>query len=206
MKLTKKINYILLIVVSCIVFYLGLNYIENKEVMKLLITITIIPAMLIPYFLNRVLTYKITNGTITLYFLFIIASTIFGSLFNFYQIVSSFDKTLHFVTGILSSMLGIIILINFKKYDNKNIKFNIIFLAAITSMVALLWEVFEYISDIVFSGNAQRVLETGVNDTMLDMISSLLGFLIFILIYIIENKTKIKFIISNFIEEVYLNE
>ncbi|MDD4282305.1 MAG: hypothetical protein PHX03_00800 [Bacilli bacterium] len=206
MKLTKKINYILFIAVSCLVFYLGLSYIENKEVMKLLITITIIPSMLIPYLLNRVLIYKMTEGTITLYFLFLIASTILGSLFNFYETVPMFDKILHFVTGILLSMLGIIILINFNKYDKTNIKFNIIFLAAITSTVALFWEIFEYISDFIFSRNTQRVLETGINDTMLDMISSLFGFTLVAIIYIMEKKTKTKFIINNFIEEVYLNE
>ena len=68
-------------------------------------------------------------------------------------------------------------------------------MASITCMSAVLWEIFEYISDYIFDGNAQRVLETGINDTMQDMIAALLGLLFCNSIY---GKKKA---IGNYIEE-----
>lgn len=63
-------------------------------------------------------------------------------------------------------------------------------MASITCMSAVLWEIFEYISDYIFDGNAQRVLETGINDTMQDMIATLLGFIIFAIVYIGKKKSN----------------
>lgn len=50
MKLIKKINYLLFIIASCVSLYLGFVYIKNDNLIKLLITMSIIPSMLIPYF------------------------------------------------------------------------------------------------------------------------------------------------------------
>jgi len=190
MKLIKKINYLLFIIASCVSLYLGFVYIKNDNLIKLLITMSIIPSMLIPYFLNKLLTYKITDGIIMLYTIFIIAAIILGSLYNFYYLIPLFDKIAHFTTGFLFSMFAVIILKNFNKYDHHNIKFNLIFMASITCMSAVLWEIFEYISDYIFDGNAQRVLETGINDTMQDMIAALLGFIIFAIVYIGKKKSN----------------
>lgn len=63
-------------------------------------------------------------------------------------------------------------------------------MASITCMSAVLWEIFEYISDYIFDGNAQRVLETGINDIMQDMIATLLGFIIFAIVYIGKKKSN----------------
>ena len=206
MKVTNKFNKLLLIVVSCISIYLNIIYIKNNNLTRLLISLSIIPLMILPYLLNKFLKYKLTDSTITIYLLFIFASILLGSLFNFYDKIPIYDKIMHFTTGFLSSMLALIILINFNKYDDNNIRFNLIFMGAITCTTALLWEIFEYVSDFIFSGNAQRVLETGIHDTMQDMIAALLAFVIFGLLYWIEKRMNLKLIISNFIEEVCLNE
>ena len=98
MKLIKKINYLLFIIASCVSLYLGFVYIKNDNLIKLLITMSIIPSMLIPYFLNKLLTYKITDGIIMLYTIFIIAAIILGSLYNLYYLIPLFDKIVHFTT------------------------------------------------------------------------------------------------------------
>lgn len=50
--------------------------------------------------------------------------------------------------------------------------------------------IFEFISDYLLNGDAQRVIETGVTDTMKDMICALLGNILFILIYVYNRNKK----------------
>lgn len=42
-------------------------------------------------------------------------------------------------------------------------------------MIALSWEVIEYVGDLLFNMNSQHNLETGVHDTMQDIIAALTG-------------------------------
>ncbi len=189
MKKLSVFNKILIIIIGFISLYFTIIYIQNNNLINFLISIALIPLTLVPTILNKMLKYKLSNGIILIYLLFIIFSVILGSLFNFYDYIPIYDKILHFVTGILSSLFAIIILKNFGKYGDKSIGFNLIFMLAITCAIALLWEVFEYISDYLFSGNAQRHIETGVHDTMQDMISSLVGFIIFTIFYIVKKFT-----------------
>lgn len=202
MRIKNNFNKLLIIIASCVSIYLCIVHIQNYNLVKLLMSITIIPLMILPYFLNSILKYRLIDGIILVYQIFVTFSLILGSLFNFYDIIPLYDKNLHFITGILTSILAIIVLINFDKYHENNTGFNFIFMVAITALVALLWEVFEYIFDYIFSGNAQR-LETGVNDTMQDMIASLLGFIVFAILYLI-NKRKFK--ATKLVEEVEVNE
>ena len=55
-------------------------------------------------------------------------------------------------------------------------------------MCAGLWETFEFVCNILFGGDAQRVVATGVNDTMLDMIVAFIGASLFSLGYYLKEK------------------
>ncbi len=185
MKFIKKINYLLFIITSCISIYFGIKYVIDTNLTKFLMSASIIPIMLLPYFLNKKLTHKLNDDLILVYFLFVISSIVLGSICDFYKMIPYFDKVLHFTTGVLSSLVALNILKNFNVKDKYGISFNLIFMASITCMLSIFWEIFEYISDFIFSGNAQRVLETGINDTMLDMIIAIIGFIVFSTIYVI---------------------
>ena len=68
------------------------------------------------------------------------------------------------------------------KINNKLNKF--IYLIGFVSMIALSWEIVEYIGDLLFDMNSQHNLETGVHDTMQDIIAAMIGGLItHILVY-----------------------
>ena len=69
-------------------------------------------------------------------------------------------------------------------------------------MCASFWEFFEFISDNIFGKDAQNVLTTGVNDTMMDMILASLGSLTFVITYIFEEFNNKKLIVKNFIEQL----
>ena len=115
------------------------------------------------------------------------------SILNFYNNMYCYDKIIHFLSGIVISFLAIEFLTKIGYYS-KNIFYNIIFILGISSLVAVFWEYFEYISDIIFDKDAQNVLKTGVNDTMQDLIVATLGSILLILF-------DIKFSLNKYIKK-----
>lgn len=65
-----------------------------------------------------------------------------------------------------------------KNCSIKNKCFNIIYMICVTLAVVSLWEIFEYSSNILFGGDAQKVV-----DTMQDIIVAFIGSLFVCLIY-----------------------
>lgn len=55
-------------------------------------------------------------------------------------------------------------------------------------MIASLWEFLEYGADTFLKMNVQHSIETGVSDTMEDMLVAFLGSIIVSILYIIESK------------------
>lgn len=60
----------------------------------------------------------------------------------------------------------------------------------ITLSVAVLWECTEFTIDKLLGTDTQKVLTTGVNDTMKDMICALLGAILYIVYYVYDIKKE----------------
>ena len=87
---------------------------------------------------------------------------------------------MHTLSGIATSILALIILQNDKK--TKLSVFNrILYIISFSMLIAVMWESFEYLADIIFKIDAQKTRHTCVNDTMQDMLVALLGSIIFII-------------------------
>lgn len=197
----KKINNILIILmllVNTICLSLSLNgkYNSNIMVCLTLYIIVFIPKILRKFKLN-------VNNLIELLFLiFVLFAQLLGSVLHFYKIIYWYDSFMHYISGILTSFLAIILLVLFHKYNEKDKVFNIIFIIATTLMVSSLWEVFEFTADNLLGGNAKRVIETGVTDTMKDIICSLLGSLLFSTCYLYECIKEKNLLIKKFIKKL----
>ncbi len=174
----------------------------HADIYSVVIRLGIIPAMLLPYLLKRFFKIKIPVTIETIYLIFIFFAYFLGSIINLYYIIYDYDKVMHFLSGILSALVAITLLIKFKKYDKKSILFNVLFMIAITLMIASLWEMYEFKTDILFNKDIQRVYLTGVNDTMLDMMSALFGAVITSLIFTYEILKNKSLFVVQFIEEI----
>lgn len=103
-------------------------------------------------------------------------SSFLGSALKFYHTLPLWDKLMHTSFGLLAAAL-------FYHMLSPNLIQN--FLSVMGA--ASLWEVFEFAADKLFGGDAQRVatsLRAGVNpidDTMLDIIVTALGFSLYLL-------------------------
>jgi len=198
----KLFNKLLFIVISILSIYIALFGNIEQTLYKKLIVFSIIPVMLIPNVIEKIFDFKIDNSIKTLYLIFIFFAHFLGTIVNLYYKIEIYDKIMHTFSGVMTGFLGFIILVKSKKYNYKSIWYNILYIIAITCMVAVMWEMFEFTSDRIFNKDAQRVIKTGVNDTMIDMIVAFLGSCMVSLLYLYESKIKRNLIIKKFISSL----
>ena len=198
----KKLNLLLIVIASICGIICSINPIINGDIYEILISLSIIPVMLVPFIVRRLFKLNITPTLECIYLVFTFFSHFLGSILNFYDWVKYYDKIIHFSSGIAVSFLALYLLINFKKYNSKKVLFNVLFIISFVLMIAAFWEFFEYSVDIIFKKDAQKVLKTGVNDTMGDMISCFIGTILFNIIYTYEEKTNKNILIKKYIKDV----
>lgn len=193
----RKINKILKIIIIVLDF-IGLILIINKKVdctlLKwFLLTITVI----IPNVLRKI-KISINTNIELLYLILVFLSFTLGRIYNLYETISWFDTLVHFMSGKLTFIFGLIILKEFKKYDKK-ISFNILFSVMMTITLATLWELTEFGIDKIFKTEMQDVVKTGVDDTMKDILVAILSALLVIISYVYETKKNKKGLITTII-------
>lgn len=199
MKISKFNKVLLLFVIIIALIYI-INPIKEMDIYNILIVISIIPVSLFPFLLEKYGNIKIPNFLITLYMIFILFAYFFGSIVGLYNKISWYDTVAHFSSGILISFAAYYIYKISSKNNNKVIL--VLFIVGVTSLIAILWEIFEFVSDSIFKKDAQHVIDTGVNDTMIDMIVALLGSILFSFIYFLESKFSINGIINIYDKEI----
>ena len=197
----KKINNILIILMIIVnTICMGLTLL-SKYNSNILICLSLYLIVFIPK-IFRNFSSKV-NDLIELFFLlFILFAQLLGCVLHFYGIIYWYDSFMHYVSGILTSFLAILLLVLFNKYNEKDKVFNIIFIISMTLMVAGLWEIFEFTVDNLLGGDAQKVLTTGVTDTMKDIICALLGSILFSFCYLYECVKNKNLIIKEFIKKL----
>ena len=184
----KKINSFLIIITICISFiYLILNF-NNLNLSQILIILSLVPVLFGVRIIIKTLKLEIKDGNEFIYILFVIAAQVVGSIFHVYDLVNSYDKFVHFLSGLLSSIFAVTILNN-TNIKNRTTITDIIFIIMFALSIASLWEFFEFISDNLLNGDAQRVAISGVTDTMLDMIAAFTASIIFSITYSYKSKT-----------------
>ena len=198
MKKTNDILIILMIIVNTICMLLSIcgKYNSNILVCLSLYLIIFLPRIV------RKFSSKVNDLIELIFLLFILFAQLLGSILHFYGIIYWYDSFMHYISGILTSFLAVIILILFNKYDDNDKVFNVIFILSITLMVASLWEIYEFTTDNLLDGDAQRVVATGVTDTMKDIICALLGSILFSFCYLYECLKNKTLLIKEFIKKL----
>ncbi|MBE6147613.1 MAG: DUF2238 domain-containing protein [Firmicutes bacterium] len=150
---------------------------------KILTTLCIIPIIMIPYLLNKVFHYRMSETLKLIYYVFIYIALVLGSIIGLYHSTSWLDLLAHFLSGIVSCIGSLIILKEMKLLKKVTPSFLVVFLLSISLSIASIWEFFEFGSDKIFGSDSQFVKETGVNDTMEDMLIAFSGSILFTIIF-----------------------
>ncbi len=179
----KNVNNILIIltILSAYVFmfidgYYGID--------RILLCLVLIPVLLVAKIAKKLFKIKISDGLELVYIVFIILTMLLGSIMGFFSLISWYDSFTHFLSGIFTFVMGIFILIWFREYDSKKILYSCFFAMLFSISIAPLWECVEFTIDNVMGTDTQKVLTTGVHDTMKDMICAILGSILVMISYI----------------------
>lgn len=197
----KKVNTVLIYFISLlslVVFFRGLN---TLTIDRLLPCLLLIPVLFIPRILRRLFKIRINNMLELIYIIFIILAMFTGACLNIYNKVWWYDIFAHFLSGLLTSVLALIIMSYLKVYDKKNIGFNILYIISFTLMIASVWEFLEFGADNIMNLNTQHSIDTGVRDTMEDMLTAFAGSIIISIMYFCETKHNKKGIITKAVED-----
>ena len=187
-KIFKTINIILIITMSIGGILIGGYYLTINEYVRSFSGLSILITMLLPAIINQT-KFKLTIQDTFFYYIFILLAHFLGSTVNLYQYISWFDTFTHFISGIVSFYAAYIILKRTKNLS-KNKIINFLFFFGFISLVALSWEIIEYLADVIIKTNLQHNIETGVGDTMCDMIVATIGGIISYLYYLYKIKIK----------------
>lgn len=84
-----------------------------------------------------------------------------GTLFNFYDLIPSWDLILHFSSGLIFTFIAFVIVRNLFLTDlpkKKNFILSLVVAIFISCTIACLWEIFEFTCDTLFHSNSQRFI------------------------------------------------
>ena len=182
----KKINNIIIILSLVIeLIYFIMNPIITVD--NILLLLSYIPVIFIPKIFNYIFKkskIKITDDIEFAYLIFLILAFLFGSIMGGYSKIYWYDSFTHLLSGVFTAFMAPILLKWLNRYNKKDIVFNIIYIILITLSVAVLWECTEFTIDKILGTDTQKVLTTGVNDTMKDMICALIGSILYSIYYL----------------------
>lgn len=186
----KKLNNVLIFLCSLASVCFFVRDLNVGSYDRLLGDITVPLVLLLLRIFGKIFKIKITSEMELVYVIFIILAQFLGSVVNLYNKVWWYDLFAHFLSGVLTAILSLVVLNWFGVYKEKNKWFNFLFIISFTLMVASIWEFMEFGADTFFGMNVQHSLDTGVRDTMEDMLIAFLGSLIVSISYLVENKVK----------------
>lgn len=194
----KKINILLILI--AIIGTLYFVFTRDNNIVLILKDISIIVTISALYIIQKLFKIRINEVKNLIYIIFIFMAHFLGVICEFYNYIYWFDKFVHFLSGIVTAFVAIYLLVKCKK--DKNIFFDILVIISLTLAVAAFWEIFEYLSSFYFHMDPQKVLTTGVSDTMGDIIVAFLGSVLVSISYYFENKYNYKLLIKKFIKTV----
>ena len=197
----KKINFAVQITIIFIILCFLFNSIYLKNYENILTDLVIIALVFLPKVLNKIFKLNIPYSLEIFYTLLLFFGKYLGADYFYYSVVPLYDKIIHIFYAVFAALISMFLLVKTKTYNKKNMVFNIIFIIAFTLGTAVIWEFLEFSSDKILHENNQR-LETGIFDTMIDLILTFVTSLIFVADYFIEIKFHKKGMLSSFIANI----
>ena len=198
----KIVNYIFILIMLIGDTYLIIRDCGINNMSRMATYIVLIPLLFIPKLLRKLTKFHISDDLEFVYLLFIFLAQFLGSGVNLYKYIPWFDTFTHFISGILTSFVAIIFLHLFHQNPKKKILFHVTYILGIVFLVAGIWEFFEFGMDQLTGSNLQHYIETGVKDTMCDMLAAFTGSILFIIFYLYEMLTERKRFITSFIDSL----
>ena len=155
-KRSSLLVYLVLrfLVIACMILQIIHGNLENA-----LLCILSLFLLLLPSFIEHKLNITLPNTLEIIIYLFIFSAEILGEINNFYGIIPYWDTILHTLNGFLCAAVGFS-LVNILEKTSDKINLSPLYLCIVafcfSMTIGVLWEFFEYGSDIIFKLDMQK--------------------------------------------------
>ena len=174
----KRINIIFCVIYGIISIVAGILHMIPFSFYFMLLTAVSFLLLSLPWLANRIFHLKPVYEFHFMVYIFCFFAFVIGMLFQGYHTIPLYDKAVHCLSGIFFSFIGVVFFYLLKP-EKRMLQEDYPLLAAFaftfSMAIAAVWEIYEYIINFILKTDPQNVLTTGVNDTMLDIISCLIG-------------------------------
>ena len=152
--LTVYIVLRLLVIITIVVQAIRGNF-ENVFLCILTLILFTIPSII-----DKKLNIKLPNALEVIILLFIFSAEILGEIQNFYGIFKFWDTMLHTINGFLCAAIGFSMIDILNRSPRFHLKMSPLFVALVafcfSMTIGILWEFFEYGSDVFFKTDMQK--------------------------------------------------
>jgi hypothetical protein len=179
----KKINWIL---VMGMILGVLLVVLFDYHAKRILTYLAVIPVMGAPLLFSKT-RYRLGNIELFVYYLFVFFAYFLGCVIDLYDSLWWYDIVIHFCSGIFTFMIGLFILNRLGK-NCFSLGFRLFFGICFVMFIAGIWEFFEFGVDKMLGMNLQHSLDTGVSDTMEDMLAAFGGGMVGMIMSLVRNR------------------
>jgi len=169
--------------------YIMISYIIKQSYVQALLGLVTLAFLLICPIAEKILRVKINETTRTFVVLFSMLAFNVGTVLEWYTRYEYYSFFVHGISGILFTQIGFYIYFiaaGKKEMDlKKNWILALTYAVFFTMTVAVAWEIVEYFIYLTTGRDVQHVLDTGIHDTMLDLISCAVGSIFIILNFLL---------------------
>lgn len=174
----KQINLCAKVVfVSAGIILTILHFVPNSNFPKIGAYLTTILLAFVPDIIRNVLKIKMSDELAMAYYIFLIPAMLMGIDLDLYRAWPPLDKIAHGSSGILAGFAANELFLQGIK-DKKHAKtwLRVSFIICFAAFTAAIWECFEFTMDKFVPGShMQQLISVGLDDTMFDIISALIG-------------------------------
>lgn len=177
----NKSNFLISIIMSIIaivsvLLYLILASTGSIQLHKTwyLFVIGFIVTIWLPVLLELIFKLNIGKLANISYQSFLFLSIIVGSLWGVYSKVSFYDTIVHILSGVLIAFIAYSLFDNSRKNNKLGLIWLFVLIFSVSMMCGGLWEIWEFLTDIILDGNSQCVNglvgRNAIMDTMIDIL------------------------------------
>jgi len=152
-------------------------YMEDREAVIYVILMPLF--LLIPPVVERLFRIKLVPELARAIHIYAFLAFGLGVAARLYRYTQWYDKFVHFLAGYFFAIVGMAIYYYLKKEKimepDKEAPVVMWFSAATSMMIGVAWEICEYMDSLIFKTDPQHVLDTGIHDTMQDLLACALG-------------------------------
>jgi hypothetical protein len=180
------------------------NIFAEPERVRILLGPVNLLFLLIPPVVERLFRLKLGDRLKSVLLAFILVSFSFGTAVRGYDLFPPLDAIAHLISGVLFTLIGMCFYVRLRKEpgDLREEWFLLVTYAFFFSMfIAVLWELYEYAAFLLTGHDAQHHLDTGVIDTMEDILACFVGSLLMALSFIFYCKRGIRLFMVRTLEQ-----